>query len=229
MDGALFREDVIDLLDAEGVEYAIKVPFYQWLGLKERIAQRRRWKRVDSDVECFEKRIRVPAWSRAMRVVIYRKRVAHRTRKNFQPDLFDPNDGYYEYSAIVTNKAITGRTLWFFIFGRGTHEKVHAELRNGFAFDCIPSQSYEANSAWQVLSVAAFNLMRGLQASVAERRATNRKRRTIRVFETIHTLRFRWLNRAGLMVQPNGRSTLDIGDNETVRDRFQALEPALGA
>lgn len=29
MDGALFREDVIDLLDAEGVEYAIKVPFYQ--------------------------------------------------------------------------------------------------------------------------------------------------------------------------------------------------------
>ena len=29
MDGAFFREDVIDVLQAERVEYAIKVPFYQ--------------------------------------------------------------------------------------------------------------------------------------------------------------------------------------------------------
>jgi hypothetical protein len=65
----------------------------------------------------------------------------------------------------VTNKAITGRTLWFFMCGRGTHEKVYAELKNGFAFDCVPTQSYQANSAWQVLSILAFNLMRGLQAS----------------------------------------------------------------
>ena len=39
-----------------------------------------------------------------MRVVIYRKRVQHETRKNFQLDLFDPADGHYEYSAVVTNK-----------------------------------------------------------------------------------------------------------------------------
>ena len=45
LDGAFFREDVIDVLDAEGVEYAIKVPFWQWLGLKERIAECRYWER----------------------------------------------------------------------------------------------------------------------------------------------------------------------------------------
>lgn len=43
MDGAFFRADVIDVLDAEGVEYAIKVPFWRWLGLKERIAECRYW------------------------------------------------------------------------------------------------------------------------------------------------------------------------------------------
>ena len=45
MDGAFFREDVLDLLEGEGVSYALRVPFYPWLGLKERIVKRRRWAR----------------------------------------------------------------------------------------------------------------------------------------------------------------------------------------
>ena len=40
-----------------------------------------------------------------MRVVVYRKRVRHLTAKNYQPSLFDPDHGYYEYSALVTNSA----------------------------------------------------------------------------------------------------------------------------
>ena len=224
MDGAFFRKEIVDLLEDEGVEYAIKVPFYPWLGLKEPIARRRRWTRVDETVDCFDMRLAISPWERHMRVVVYRKRVAHRTHKNFQLDLFDPDDGYYEYSAVVTNKAVTGRTLWFFMCGRGTHEKVYGELKSGFAFDCIPTQRYQANSAWQVLSIIAFNLMRGFQAkTTAEVRRTNRKRRTLQRFEQIHTLRYRFLNRAGLLVHPNGRATLDVGDNLMVRERFESI------
>jgi hypothetical protein len=230
MDGAFFRNDVIDLLEGEGIEYAIKAPFYPWLGLKEQIVARRRWTRVDKRVECFEKQLRVRTWGRSMRVVIYRKQVAHRTRKNFQLDLFDPDDGYYEYSAIATNKSVTGRTLWFFMCGRGTHEKVYGELKSGFGFDCIPTQCFEANSAWQVMSVIAFNLMRGLQThTTAKPRRMNRKRRTVRRFELIQTMRYRFINRAGLLVQPNGKSTLDVGDTMMVRERFEAIQQALAA
>ena len=75
MDGAFFREDVIDVLDAEGVQYAIKMSFYRWLGLKERIADCRYWEPVDESVECFERWLSVPAWLRRMCVVVYRKRV----------------------------------------------------------------------------------------------------------------------------------------------------------
>lgn len=54
MDGAFFHAGVIDVLNAEGVEYAIKVPFWRWLGLKEQIARRRRrWEHVDETVELF--------------------------------------------------------------------------------------------------------------------------------------------------------------------------------
>lgn len=230
MDGAFFRADVIALLAGEGVEYGIKVPFYPWLGLKEHIVKRRRWAQVDERVECFEQPLAVRPWGRSMRVVIYRKQVAHCTLKNFQLDLFDPDDGHYEYSAVVTNKPLTGRTLWFFMCGRGTHEKVYGELKTGFAFACIPTMRFEANSAWQVLNIIAFNLMRGLQANTtAAPRRGNRKRRTVHRFELIHTLRYRFINRAGLLVQPNGRATLDVGDNTMVRERFETIRQALAA
>ena len=221
MDGAFFRRDVLDLLDERGAEYVIKVPFFPWLGLKQKVASRRSWQRVDGTVSCFETRQWIEPWKRTLRIVIYRKRVAHESRKNFQLDLFDPSDGHYEYSAIVTNRTIGGPHLWWLMCGRGTHEKVYGELKNGFAFDTVPTQRYEANSAWQVLSVLAFNLVRCFQmASTAQPRTANRKRRTLHIFESIHTLRFELFNRAGLLLRPAGRATLDVGTNSAVRDRF---------
>ena len=88
---------------------------------------------------------------------------------------------------------------------------------------------YDANSAWQVFSVIAFNRMRALQTGTAERRSMNRRRRTIRPFQTIQTLRYRFINRAGLLIGPNGRQILDVGNNPTVRERFQTIESALAA
>ena len=99
MHGAFFHAGVIDVLETQGVEYAIKATFLRWLGLKERIARRQRhWQRVNETVECFDQWLAVPAWPRVMRVVVYRKRVRHRTPKNYQLDLFDPDDGYFEHS-----------------------------------------------------------------------------------------------------------------------------------
>ena len=84
------------------------------------------------------------------------------------------------------------------------------------------------NSAWQVVSVIVFNLTRGFQAlTTAPVQAANRKRRTLSRFEHIQTLRYRFLNRAGLLIRPNGRPTLDVGDNPLVRERFESIDTAL--
>ncbi len=228
MDGAFFRRDVLELLEQQRTEFAIKVPFYEWVGLQQIIRSQPRWSRVDATVHCFERHLPLRPWGKTLRVVVYRKKVQHWTRKNYQLDLFDPSDGHYEYSALVTNKRLTGRYLWHFMCGRGCHEKVYAELRNGFAFDCVPSQKFGANSAWQVLSVLAFNLMRGFQvATTAPRRSANRKRRTIHRFESIHTLRYQFIHRAGVLVHPNGRSTLDVGTSDVVTQRFTAIDRRL--
>ena len=230
MDGAFFRRDILALLERAGAEYAIKVPFHPWLGLKARVRQTRTWTRVTDDVTCAEHTVDVACWQRRCRIVLYRRHVGHETAKNFQLDLFDPDDGHYEYSAVVTNKPIDGRALWAFMCGRGVHEKVYGELKSGFAFGSIPSMRYAANSAWQCLSVLAFNLSRNFQlATTARRRAASRKRRTLFRFETIHTLRALCLQRAGLLVHPQGHATLDVGPAVAVAERFERLDRLLAA
>src|SRR5213594_99750 len=212
MDGAFFRRDILDRLERAGAEYAIKVPFHPWLGLKGRVLQTRLWTRVTTDVTCAEHTVEVACWQRRCRMVLYRRPVGHETAKNFQLDLFDPDDGHYEYSAVVTNKPIDGRALWAFMCGRGVHEKVYGELKSGFAFGSVPSMRYAANSAWQCLSVLAFNLSRSFQvATTARRRTASRKRRTLFVFESIHTLRALCLQRAGVLARPHVCGTLDVG------------------
>jgi hypothetical protein len=230
MDGAFFRREIIELLERRGAEFAIKVPFYPWVGLKERVRQTRAWIRVDDTVSCAEQQVEVAQWGRQFRVVVYRKRVGHQTAKNFQLDLFDPTDGHYEYSAVVTNKTLSGATLWAFMCGRGAHEKAYAELKSGFAFDCVPTMKYAANSVWQLLSVLAFNVMRGFQAfTTAERRGATRKRRALYRYETIHTLRYLYLHRAGVITRPDGYATLDVGCSAAVAERFRRLDRLLKA
>jgi len=230
MDGAFFRREVLTLLDHQGAEYAITVPFYPWLGLKPRVQQTRVWTRVTATVSCAEHTLDVAPWERQLRVVVYRTQVQHVTKKNFQLDLFDPDDGHYEYSAVTTNKTLGGAALWAFMCGRGTHEQVYGELKSGFAFACIPTMRYAANSAWQILSVLAFNLVRGFQlATTAERRPATRKRRTVFAFETIHTLRYLCFARAGVLLYPDGYATLDVGPAPAVADRFKRLDRLLKA
>ena len=126
MDAAFFQREILTLLLREGCEYAIKVGFWNWVGLKPLVAAQRHWARLDAQVSAFETQLSLAPWGLTLRVVIYRKRVAHQTRKNFQLDLFSPDDGHFEYSAVTTNKALSAAALWDFIAGRGAQEKTLA-------------------------------------------------------------------------------------------------------
>ena len=118
---------------------------------------------MSDEIDGFSIKHFIEPWNITVRIAIYRKRVRHRTAKNFQLDLFSPDDGYFEYSAVATNKSLTGPTPWYFCW-RGGQEKTFAELRSQFALDVVPTKSYAANSAWQQLNVLAHNLCRSFQA-----------------------------------------------------------------
>jgi hypothetical protein len=228
MDGAFFHPEIFRFLDGEtgrGIEYAIKIPMWKWLGLVPVIVSRRRWTRVDRYVDGFETRLRIDQWERTERVVVYRKRVSHRSRKNFQLDLFSPDDGHYEYSAVATNKTLQVPALWHFMAGRGGHEKTLGELKQNFAFGAIPTNDRLANSAWQLISVLTLNLMRTFQIAMgAKRRRRSWKRTFEYVFQSMQTLRFELIQQPLRLVRPAGRPQLRFAVSPPVRrqiERFQ--------
>jgi len=228
MDGAFFREDVLRWLHGRPVAYAIKVPFYTWLDLQAEIRRQPAWTRVTQDVSGVALPEAVTPWGFPIAVTIYRKRVRHRTAKNFQLDLFDPNDGYYEYSAVASNLSLAIRNLWHFMAGRGNQEKTIGQLKTGLAFHTVPTNAYAANSAWQQLVALAHNLLTNFQIHTgAQERTRSRKHTVLHLLQTVQTLRFEVFHRAAVLVRPNGMTRLRLTDNAATRQRFTRIERAL--
>jgi hypothetical protein len=228
MDGAFFRQDVLQWLGGRAAGYAIKVPFYRWLDLQQYIRATPTWRPVAPGITGFVVPAAATPWGRPVWVAIYRKHVHHHATKNYQLDLFDPNDGHYECSAVTSNLAFTLANLWRFACGRGNHEKTIAQLKTGLAFHTVPTMAYAANSAWQHLVVLVHNLLTNFQIETgAIRRAPTRKRTVLPVLPTIQTLRFVLFNRAVQIVRPGGALRLRLTDNAATRQAFTRIRDAL--
>jgi hypothetical protein len=158
-------------------------------------------------------------------VVVYRKRVFHRTRKNFQLDLFSPDDGHHEYSAVVTNKDLGIPALWDFMRGRGGHEKALGELNQHLAFEAIPTRDRVANAVWQQLSALTHNLVRAFQLCVGVvRRPNTRKRTCLHRYESLQTLRFMLIDQPVRVVRPAGRTQLRFAVSRSTQHRIEHAE-----
>jgi len=228
MDGDFFKEDVFETLDAYRAQYAIKVPFWRCLDLQGQIHRRRRWQRIEAGVDGFFSSVTVRKWKRIINVVICRKRVRHPTRKNYQLDLFDPDNGTWEYSAVATNLPLDARTLWRFMGGRGRHEKAIGELKTGLAFDSIPTDDYQANSVWQQFVILAHNLLANFQIETGLTPRNRTLKNTTRwALKSVRTLRFELFNRAGHLVHPQGRARLRLQRNKHAEKQFQKISEAL--
>ncbi|MDY7038482.1 MAG: hypothetical protein SV375_20290, partial [Thermodesulfobacteriota bacterium] len=88
-------------------------------------------------------------------VLVLRKKLK-KPERQFQLNLFSPNSGIYEYSAIVKdNKEWNPKELLLFISGGSGQEKSIGGLKTHFAFDSIPTNTYQANSAYMQMSQMA--------------------------------------------------------------------------
>ena len=144
----------------------------------------------------------IPQWNHLrLRVVLYRKHVNHETRRNFQLDLFTPDDGHYEYSAVATNLPLELSRCGPSPAGVGRRRRPSPNSRASSPH-VVPTKHYAANSAWQQLSILAHNLIRSFQLeTLAEPKPRSRKGPYAYLFRSMRTLRFLLIARAGRLSQ----------------------------
>ena len=195
----------------------------------------------------------VKKWKHTLNIAIFRKRVRHPTRlsacghpparnaragKNHQLDLFDPDDGTFEYCAVATNLPFKLRALWRFMAGRGLHEKAIGELKTGLGFDTIPTHDYHANSAWQQFVILAHNLLANFQIETGLTKRNRTLKNTNRwPLKSIRTLRFELINRlsacghaqagAGYLVRPQRCLTLRLQSNKQIQKQYRKISTIL--
>ena len=202
----------------------------KWLGLVPMIRHRQRWHRLRDGMGYFEVWLHVAAWDKTLRVVVYRKPVHHRTKKNYQLDLFDPDNGYYEYSAVTANLEIKAPALWDFMAGRGAQEKTFAELKGQWALDVVPTRHYSANSAWQQIMVLGHNLLRNFQLqTVATKKQRSRKRTCAYLLHSLKTIRFKLIHQPARLVKPQGYSVLRFSVAPIAKKLIESIDDKLKA
>ena len=225
LDGAFCQAEILRFLHEARIEFAVRLPLWQWLGIREQIAERKRWTRVRDGIYGFSTVLPIAQWQMRHRVVVYRKHVHHRTRKNFQMDLFSPDDGHYEYSAVITNRNTSVAALWYFMAGRGGHEKMLAELKQELAFDAIPTNQEHANHLWLQLCALSHNLVRLFQIDMGCPTRVNGWKRTCRfVFQSLHTLRFELIHQPVRLLRPGGRAEIRFAVSPPVRRRIERCQ-----
>jgi len=221
MDSAFFSDTIVEALDGEGVEFTISVPFERYTELKTMIEGRCRWRRYNDDWSYFESNWRPKKWRTRYRFIFIRQSNKRQQKGVVQLDLFTPYEVGYDFKVIVTNKTVNVKKVSNYHQGRGTQENLFAELKSQVQMDYVPTRTLVGNQLYLFSSALAHNLVRELHMQTQPQdRNTTEKRSPCWIFTQIHTLRRDLIQRAGRITRPEGRLTLSLSANETVKSRM---------
>jgi hypothetical protein len=228
-DSAFCVPKVLDYLLQRQTPFAIKAPFWKLLALKTAAQQRKIWYTVDKTWSYFWIKSPIGSLEKEHYVFIFRKKVRE-VPKNFQLNLFSPNDGLYEYSAVVTeSKQWDASELLLFVSGRSGQENSLGELKDDFAFGSVPTNTYQANSAYMQVSQMAYNLSLSLQheMGLVKKHSTNPKSTRFYQGWKWKTFRFLILNRAGRIGWEQGSKVLYLTFNNATKQLYDRITNAL--
>ena len=217
LDSAFFSQHTLTLMDLYGVGCTISVPFERFALLKDKIEARQRWCYLDEQCSYFERDWKPKSWPASYRFLFVRRRVRRQTKEALQLDLFEPRAFDHEYRVVVTNKPSSARSVLLFHYGRGAQEGIFAEAKQHAGLDLIPTRRLLGNQMVTLGAMMAHNLGREMQMLAQARSNYSRgKRPAAWTFQTLGTLRQRFLHRAGRLTQPKGELTLTMNSNPKI-------------
>ena len=221
VDAAFFSDEIATLLNDQGVEFTMSVPFERFPHLKGIIEARRRWRRLDGEWDYFEISWAPKKWPVVDRVLLLRHRVRLLDKKPIQLDLFRPYQEGYEFKAVLTNKLGSARRILLFHNGRSSQESGFSELKGQCQMDYVPTKRLWGNQVYFLSALLAHNLYRELQMTAhAVNRKTTARRAALWLFSEAATIRQHLIHRAGRLTRPQGKLRLTLSANELVRKEY---------
>lgn len=218
MDSAFFSDQIVGALQEEKIEFTISVPFERFSELKQMIQGRRRWKFFNSEFSYFDTPWKPKSWDSRFRFLFIRSVVRKQLKEPVQLDLFVPHEYGYEFKVIVTNKQTTMKKVMYFHNGRGSQENTFSELKSQCNLDYVAVRRLHGNHLYMMSAILTHNLFRELHMMTHERdRGTTEKRTALWKFTEANTLRRTLLQRAGRLTNPEGKLTLTMSGNPTVK------------
>lgn len=228
MDSAFFSDEIVKALDRAKVLYTISVPFERFLELKDKIDLRVKWNEINEDTDFFEQRWKPKSWEGKHRFVFVRQFAAVQNKEPLQLDLFKPRDYDCNYQVILTNRRDVAPKVMALHNGRGSQENIFAEMKSQNALGYIPTRTWRGNRVYLLSVIMAHNLSRELQMLTnAPVQRNDAKRPTLWIFEKLDTVRRQIVQRAGRLIEPNGRLTLSMAANNAVRDKILSTLDAI--
>jgi len=228
-DSGFCTPKLINYLLKNGIGFAIKAPFWKLLNLKEAAQRRKRWFRINKQWRYFWINNPIESIDHDHYVIILRKMLRN-PQKPYQLELFSPNNGLYEYCAVVTDtKQWDPEDLLSFVTGRSAQENSISELKTSFAFDHTQTSTYQANPAYMRISQMAYNLGTSMQHSMglAKKRTDNKKRTRLFQYKEWKSVRFLLLNRAGRVAWDKGVKVLQMSKNQKTKELYEKILDAL--
>lgn len=218
MDSAFFSDQIVGALQGEKIEFTISVPFERFSELKQMLQGRRRWKFFSSEFSYFDTPWKPKSWDSRFRFLFIRRVVKKQSKEPVQLDLFVPHEYGYAFKVIVTNKQTTMKKVMYFHNGRGSQENTFSELKSQCNLDYVAVRRLHGNHLYMLSAVLTHNLFRELHMMTHERdRGTTEKRAALWEFTEANTLRRTLLQRAGRLTNPEGKLTLTMSGNQTVK------------
>lgn len=226
MDSAFFNQDILTMLEENNIQFTASVPFERFPELKDMIETRKRWRKIDKEWSYFETEWKPKSWKNTFRFILVRKKTKKQQKGHLQLDLFEPRDFEFTYKVIVTNKPESAEHVVQFHNGRGSQEAVFGDAKNDAALDLIPCKRLGANQVYTLCAMIAHNLSREIQMlAKPSTSCSSLKRPAAWKFEKLDTLRHRIIQRAGRLTRPQGKLTLTMSGNKSVRkDLLNFLE-----
>jgi hypothetical protein len=228
LDSAFFSDEIVKLLNREGVKFSISVPFERFPELKGMVEAHKQWKAIDESWSFFENSWKPQSWDRTFRFVFIRQASKILSKEPIQLDLFIPHEYGFEFKVMVTNKTGSAKKVLLYHNGRGNQENVFGELKSQTQMEYIAVRHLHGNQLYMLSAILAHNLNRELQmATLPKANGTTTNRTPLWNFTEMATLRHRLIQRAGRLTNPCNRLTLTLSANEAAKTEMLRFLTAL--